>query len=113
MAEEVGINIGVFQSNTSKLRSSVSGIEGSIKTNYTFDKTNIKPFMDDLENTIEAIQLLQKYKTLLDSDIDTLKNVGEKMKENDEILAAITTDTDHVTGPQLLPLAKGGSISGA
>src|SRR5690625_6556293 len=101
MAEEVGINIGVFQSNTSKLRSSVSGIEGSIKTNYTFDKTNIKPFMDDLENTIEAIQLLQKYKTLLDSDIDTLKNVGEKMKENDEILAAITTDTDHVTGPQL------------
>jgi len=98
MAEEVGINIGVFQSNTSKLRSSVSGIEGSIKTNYTFDKTNIKPFMDDLENTIEAIQLLRKYKTLLDSDIGTLENVGEKMKENDERLASITTG--HVTGPQ-------------
>lgn len=98
MAEEVGINIGVFQSNISKLGSSVVSIESSIKTNYTFDKTNIKPFMDDLENTIEAIQLLQKYKTLLDSDIDTLENVGDKMKENDERLAALTTD--HVFGPQ-------------
>src|SRR5699024_7106597 len=106
MAEEVGINIGVFQSKISTLRSSDSSIENSIKANYTFDKTNIKPFMDYLKNTIEANQLLQKYKTHLDSDINTLKNIGEKMKENDEILAAITTD--HVAGPQLLPLTKGG-----
>ncbi|WP_153463044.1 TIGR04197 family type VII secretion effector [Sediminibacillus terrae] len=87
MAEEVGINIDVFRSNIKKLQSSVSGLESGMKTNRSFEKTNIKPFIDDLENTIKAIELLEEYKTLLISDINTLEETGEKMREKDEELA--------------------------
>ncbi|WP_371069048.1 TIGR04197 family type VII secretion effector [Sediminibacillus sp. JSM 1682029] len=87
MAEEVGINMDVFRSNIKKLQSSVSGLESGMKTNRSFDKTNIKPFIDDLENTIKAIELLEEYKTLLISDINTLEETGEKMREKDEELA--------------------------
>ncbi|WP_106496023.1 TIGR04197 family type VII secretion effector [Lentibacillus sp. Marseille-P4043] len=86
MGEEVGINIGVFRSNVKNLRSSLSDLESGIKTSRTFDKTNITPFIDDLENTIKAIELLKKYKTLLDTDITTLGDIGEKMRETDENL---------------------------
>lgn len=95
--EVVGIEVGGFQSSIAKLKTSVSSIESSIKTNYAFDKTNIKPFVDDLENTIEAIELLKRYKKLLNSDIDTLENVGETMRDNDERIAASTGDG---IGPQ-------------
>ncbi|MFD1361466.1 TIGR04197 family type VII secretion effector [Lentibacillus salinarum] len=97
MAEEVGINMGEFRSNIATLRSSASSIESGIKTNRTFDKTTIKPFTKDLENVIKAIELLQKYQTLLDSDIDTLEQTGEKMKENDERLAQANPG---IMGPQ-------------
>ncbi|MEC5425189.1 TIGR04197 family type VII secretion effector [Virgibacillus sp. C22-A2] len=100
MIEEVGINLGEFQSNISRLRSSASGIESSIKTNRTFNKTNIEPFTNDLEHIIRAIELIRKYQTLLNSDIDTLEQTGEKMKENDERIAAISNID--VTGPQPL-----------
>ncbi|MEW9677814.1 TIGR04197 family type VII secretion effector [Lentibacillus sp. L22] len=98
MGEEVGIQLGEFRSKVEKLRSSVTSIESGIKTGRTFEKTNIKPFKNDLKNTIEAIELLQKYKTLLHSDIDTLENVGEKIEENDEKLAELSTA--NVTGAQ-------------
>ncbi|MBT2598933.1 MULTISPECIES: TIGR04197 family type VII secretion effector [unclassified Oceanobacillus] len=89
---EIGVNIGGFQSTITNLRTSVFSLESSLKTNYTFNKTNIKPFVEDLENTIEAIELLQRYKKLLETDIDTLENVGETMKENDERIARLTND---------------------
>ncbi|MGY0691180.1 TIGR04197 family type VII secretion effector [Virgibacillus sp. FSP13] len=100
MGEEVGINIGVFRSNVKNLRSSLSDLESGIKTSRTFDKTNITPFMDDLENTIKAIELLKKYKTLLDTDITTLGEVGERMRENDERLASYASNNIPVSGPQ-------------
>ncbi|MTW86061.1 TIGR04197 family type VII secretion effector [Virgibacillus dakarensis] len=101
MAEVVGINIGEFQSNIEKLRSSLSGLESSIKTSRTFDKTNIAPFTDDLENTIKAVKLLEEYKTLLDTDITTLEDTGEQMRENDENLANYN-NPDPESGPQPL-----------
>lgn len=87
MAEEVGININEFESNISTLRSAVSGINSSIKTNREFENTDLKPFMDDLQTTIDAIQLLERYKQMLDADINALNNVGEEMVENDKELA--------------------------
>ncbi|WP_449354457.1 TIGR04197 family type VII secretion effector [Virgibacillus natechei] len=97
---QVGINISVFRSNITKLRSSLSSLESGIKPNKTLDKTNITPYMDDLENVIKAVELLEKYKTLLDTDIGTLKEVGETMRENDEHLSRQTGNI--ATGPQPL-----------
>lgn len=102
MGEEVGIDIGVFRSNITKLRSSLSGLESGIKTSRTFDKTNIAPFIDDLENTIEAVKLLKDYKTLLDTDIATLEDAGERMRENDEKIASYTNNRNPLAGPQPL-----------
>jgi type VII secretion effector (TIGR04197 family) len=93
MAEEVGIKISEFNSNISKLRSAVSSINSSIKTTREFEKTNIEPFTNDLETMIEAIELLEKYKQMLNTDINALDNVGKEMIENDQQLA-------RVSGPQ-------------
>ncbi|WP_249872491.1 TIGR04197 family type VII secretion effector [Oceanobacillus saliphilus] len=87
MAEEVGINSEVFRSNIEKLRGSLSNLESKIHANQTFKKTNITPFTNDLENIIKAVELINKYKMLLDEDISTLNNVGEQMRQNDEDLA--------------------------
>ena len=95
MAEEVSINITEFNSNINSLRSAVSSINSSIKTTRELEKTNITPFTKDLETTIEAIELLERYKQMLDTDINALDNVGKEMVENDEQLA-------RVSGPQLM-----------
>lgn len=102
MAGEVGINMGVFQSNVSHLRSSASSIESSIKTSTTFDKTNIQPFTKDLENVIKAVELLQKYKTLLYADITALESTGETMQENDKKLAQAHNP---ISGPGPQPIS--------
>lgn len=98
--KEVGINLSEFQSTISGLRSSASSIESSIKTNRTFNKTNIKPFIQDLEHVIKAAELLTKYQALLSSDIDVLEQTGEQIREKDEELA--TMSNMDITGPQRL-----------
>lgn len=97
---EVGINSDVFRSNVDNLRNSLTDLESKIKTNRTFEKTNITPFTNDLENIIKAVELINKYKIMLDQDISTLKDVGEQMKQNDEELAR---RNNHVSnGPQAI-----------
>ncbi|MGP4040975.1 TIGR04197 family type VII secretion effector [Gracilibacillus sp. D59] len=96
MSKEVSINMNVFRSNVSKLRSAVAEIETN-KTTNSFSKTNIEPFTKDLENVIEAMELLEQYKTILESDIVTLEQTGEQMKEQDEKLASVNYP---ISGPQ-------------
>lgn len=76
-----------FLTVTSSLKSSTGNISSSMKTNRTLEMTNINPFTKDLEQTITAIELLEKYKALLESDNTILKDTGETMKENDEQIA--------------------------
>lgn len=98
MSKEVSINMSVFRSNVSKLKSSVTDIEIKQPTS-TLSKTNIEPFTKDLENVIEAIELLERYKKILETDITTLEQTGEKMREKDEELAAVNHP---ISGPQPL-----------
>ncbi|WP_077320206.1 TIGR04197 family type VII secretion effector [Virgibacillus proomii] len=84
MSKEVSINMDVFRSNIEKIRETATSLKTGIKTNRTFKKTNIKPFINDLENIIKGVELLERYKQLLIEDIYTLKHVGEQMRENDE-----------------------------
>ncbi|GIO23674.1 TIGR04197 family type VII secretion effector [Oceanobacillus sp. J11TS1] len=95
MAEEVSINLTEFTSNINSLRSAVSSISSSMKISRELEKTNIEPFTKDLETAIEAIKLLERYKQMLDTDINALDNVGKEMVENDEQLA-------RVSGPQMM-----------
>ncbi|WP_010532269.1 TIGR04197 family type VII secretion effector [Lentibacillus jeotgali] len=86
MTKEIGINMGVFSSNISKLRSSVSALDGSIKKDWTYNKTNISPLTNDLENTIRAMELLKRYISLMEADINTLEIIGERLQEIDDRL---------------------------
>lgn len=87
MTDKISINYNDFQSNISALRSSASAIKSSIETNRTFENTNIKPLIKDLEHIIKVIELIKKYQGSLHTDIDTLEQVGEKIKEKDEKIA--------------------------
>lgn len=87
MAEEIKLDYDGFTSLVSTLRSSASGIESSVKTNRTFDDTNINPLIKDLEHIIRTLELLKRYQTSLHKDIDTLEQVGEKIRERDLELA--------------------------
>lgn len=101
MGEEIGIKIEVFRANIKKLRSSLSRLDSGIPKNRSFHRTNITPFTDDLENTIKAIELLIRYKSLLDADIRSLEDIGERIWETDERLAKnANNNRHHMSGPQ-------------
>lgn len=90
MSEEIGINIELYHSNIKKLNASISDITSDLNKFQAFDKTNISPFKDDLENMIQAIQLLEKYKAILKQDVNTLRETGDAIRKKDEELAAST-----------------------
>ncbi len=87
MTQEIKLDYDDFKSLISTLKSSTSGIESSVKTSRAFDKTNINPLTKDLEHIIRTIELLKRYQTSLHTDIDTLEQIGEKIKERDLELA--------------------------
>ncbi|MFB1051934.1 TIGR04197 family type VII secretion effector [Paraliobacillus sp. JSM ZJ581] len=90
------INMNVFRSNVSRLKSSVSNMK--IKNNTdTFSKTNITPFTKDLEQVTEAIELLNRYKLILENDIDTLERTGNELQAMDSDLANYR---NNISGPQ-------------
>ncbi|MDE5415226.1 TIGR04197 family type VII secretion effector [Alkalihalobacterium chitinilyticum] len=98
MSKEVSINISVFRSSVSKLKTSVARIEAKRPTN-AFRNTNIEPFTKDLENAIEAIELLERYKGILEADVTILEQTGEQMREKDQELASVYHPN---SGPQLI-----------
>lgn len=89
MSDRISLNIALFKDNVISLRNSVTSIDGQMSTSETFDKTNIKPFIDDLENMIRALELLMQYKELFQADLETLDDVGEKIREQDIRLSQV------------------------
>lgn len=86
---EVKIDVSEFNSNIENLQSAASDIESDTETEE-LDETNIEPFTKDVEKTIDAFELLERYKQMLKEDIHALNNVGETMRENDKQLAKAT-----------------------
>lgn len=100
MAEEVSINMEVFNSNVRGLKDSLTGLRSKISQDRTFEKTNIEPFTEDLENTLRALKLLiNDYYSLLDMDIERVRETGENMRKTDDELA---TTSGKINGPQPL-----------
>lgn len=89
MSEKISLNIALFKDNVTSLRNSVTSIDGQMSTSETLEKTNITPFIDDLENTIRALELLIEYKALFQADLEVLEDVGEKIREKDTQLSQV------------------------
>ncbi|MEI3613013.1 TIGR04197 family type VII secretion effector [Pseudogracilibacillus sp. SO30301A] len=89
MSEKISLNIALFKDNVISLRNSVTSIDGQMSTSETLEKTNITPFIDDLENTIRALELLIEYKALFQADLEVLEDVGEKIREKDTQLSQV------------------------
>lgn len=65
----------------------------------TFSKTNITPFTKDLEQITEAIELLDRYKHILEADIVTLSETGDQMETTD---VRLSNQYSNTFAPQLL-----------
>lgn len=90
MSKEIKLNIDLFRNNVESLHASLSNLNPSISRTQSFNNTTINPFKNDLENVVKALDLLEKYKVLIHSDINTLHKTGEEIKEQDESLANYT-----------------------
>ncbi len=89
MSEKISLNIALFKDNVISLRNSVTSVDGQMSTSETLEKTNITPFIDDLENTIRALELLIEYKAMFQADLEVLEDVGEKIREKDLQLSQV------------------------
>ncbi|MRX72692.1 TIGR04197 family type VII secretion effector [Bacillus lacus] len=87
MSKEVSINISAFRAKVTKLKTSVGEIDAK-QTTSSFSYTNIEPFTKDLENVIEALSLLERYRGILEADAEILEETGEQMRIKDLELAA-------------------------
>ncbi|MED4321168.1 TIGR04197 family type VII secretion effector [Weizmannia sp. CD-2023] len=81
---ETKLNVELFDSNIEQLQAAVSDMETNLIKTTSFDQTNINPFKEELKQVTKAMELLRKYKSILEADIQTLKNTGESIKKLDE-----------------------------
>ncbi|GGB50278.1 TIGR04197 family type VII secretion effector [Virgibacillus dakarensis] len=85
MANEINIKFNELRKNIENVRSVLSNLKPGTETE--FDQTNIEVFVQDLEMTKQSITMIHQYQTLLNSDLDTLVHVGERMQATDKQLA--------------------------
>ena len=81
---EIKLNVELFNSNIEQLQAAVSDMETNLIKTTSFDQTNINPFKEELKQVTRAMELLSKSKSILEADIQTLKNTGEAIKKLDE-----------------------------
>lgn len=96
MAKEISINMNPFQSNISKLKKSAGNLN-STKRIGSFNRTNLGPFTKDLEQVMEAIDLLKQYKRILEKDIITLEKTGNSIRDID---VDLSKRSHSISGPQ-------------
>lgn len=89
MSDTISLNFALYKDNLIRLKNSVTSLDGQMSTSETLDKTNIKPFIDDLENTIRALELLIEYKKIFHSDLEILNDLGEKIRDQDIKLSQV------------------------
>lgn len=76
-----------FETRIEDLRNVISNVNSGIGTGESFEFTNVKPLTEDLENLVETMEMLERYKKLFEKDVDTLVQVGKSLQEQDEILS--------------------------
>lgn len=81
---EIKLNVDLFNSNIEQLQAAVSDLETSLIKTTSFDHTNINPFKEKLKQVTKAMELVRKYKSILEADIQTLRKTGESIRKLDE-----------------------------
>jgi len=81
---EIKLNVDLFNSNIEQLQAAVSDLETSLIKTTSFDHTNINPFKEELKQVTKAMELVRKYKSILEADIQTLRKTGESIRKLDE-----------------------------
>ncbi|MGG3965540.1 TIGR04197 family type VII secretion effector [Heyndrickxia faecalis] len=81
---EIKLNVELFNSNIEQLQAAVSDMETNLIKTTSFDQTNINPFKEELKQVTKAMELLRKYKSILEADIQTLRKTGESIRKLDE-----------------------------
>lgn len=87
MAEHIQIHVDRFTSQVNKLERAILNVDECMQKDEAFECTNIKPYVNDVENTMKLIQVIQEYKKLFHSDIEILTSISSSFKEQDERLA--------------------------
>ncbi|HLR73793.1 MAG TPA: TIGR04197 family type VII secretion effector [Virgibacillus sp.] len=87
MAEHIQIPVNVLTSHINKLERAILNIEECIPGNEAFEYTNIKPYVNDLENMMKLMQVLQDYKKFFQADTEILTTVSSSFKEQDKHLS--------------------------
>ncbi len=100
MSKHIQIHVDAFTSHINKLERAILNVDERMLKDEAFECTNIKPYVNDLENTKKLIQILQEYKKLFQADIETLNTISVSFKEKDEQLAkSYEKDVQHEVQP--------------
>lgn len=101
---KITIDTELFKERIDFLRNAINGVDSELSTGETFEFTNIKPLIEDLENVIETLEMLETYKKLFNEDVETLEGVGEALQKQDQTLARANEQTiDNPKGHTPLP----------
>jgi|SRR5699024_132278 len=87
MSDEIFLDISEFQSNIGNLKKSVENLTTKTTKCDGYQITNIDPFKKDLEQFIEALALVDKYKSMLTEDVEGFEDVGEGLRNQDDSLS--------------------------
>lgn len=87
MAYDISFNEEDFNEKIGFLEEAILEMESKLTTGQTLDKTNVKPFMKDLENLVRTLEVLQTYKGMFEQDLIEIRKVGDGLIDQDEALS--------------------------
>ncbi len=87
MAEMIHIHVDLLTSHIARLERAMKNVDSHLLESETIDFTNIKPYVNDLENMLKMIQMITTYKAMFQSDTETLAQVRATFTAQDQQLA--------------------------
>lgn len=98
MGYDISFNETEFNGKVESFENAIADIESKMSKGETLDKTNLKPFVKDLENLVRTLEILEKYRDMLQQDITGIKNIGEGLKNQDAALSRQDTSGNQAVG---------------
>lgn len=92
MESIIQIDIADYKSKLRILSEDAETLKANTGTSEFLTKTNINPFLKDLAQYTEAIDLLKNYKKILSEDIQEFNKVAENFREQDVLLSQMSNE---------------------
>lgn len=87
MTERIHIHVDLLTSHIKRLERAMKNVDSCLSESEIIDYTNIKPYVNDLENMLKMIQIITMYKAMFQTDTETLAQVSATFTEQDQQLA--------------------------